>query len=131
MPPLPVVAAVWVLVVAPGPAEPGPVVDVAGAVVVISGTVGRMGSVGTTTGRGTVGTVVLTQPITGGQSSGAAGAAVVNAPAARMPATRTTAPAEMRAAVASRCQRGVGGGEVNASLSLWFRPPPTVVNADS
>jgi hypothetical protein len=68
-------------------------------VVVVTGTVGRVGKV--TPGRGTVGGVVVTQPTTGRQSWGAAGALLVNAPARSRPAAKTNAPPRMRAAVAS------------------------------
>jgi len=78
------------------------VVEPPGAVVVVvPGSVGRVGTV-TVTGRETVGTVVVTQPTTTGrQSCGAAGALLVNAPATKRPAMRIPAPAATRAAVAS------------------------------
>jgi len=95
---------------------PGTVVVVVPiVVVVVPGSVGSVGAV--TPGRETAGRVVVTQPTTGRQSCGAAGALLVNAPATRMPAAKIAAPATTRAAVASLCRRGVGGGEVMASVS--------------
>lgn len=71
-----------------------------------------VGNVGKVTGTETIGTVVVTQPTTGRQSSGAAGALLVNAPATRTPAAQIAAPALRRAAVTSL---GVGRGEVIGS----------------
>jgi hypothetical protein len=90
------------------------VVELPGSeVVVVPGSVGTVGKV---TGTETMGTVVVRQPTTGRQSSGAAGALLVNAPARRMPAAKMTMPALTRAAAESLCLREVGGGEVMASL---------------
>ena len=78
---------------------PGVVVVVVVVVVVL---MGRVGSV--TVGRVTDGTVVVTQPMTGKQSSGAAGTELENAPAARSPVANTAAPASTRPRGPNRVQ---------------------------
>jgi len=113
---------------APGDAVVGVVVlvlIVLAVEVVVGGTVpvavvvpGRVGTV--TPGRGRVVTTVVTQPTTGRQSCGAAGALLVNAPADKTPATRIPAPTTTRAAVASLWRGRLGRREVMASLFFRF-----------
>jgi hypothetical protein len=71
-------------------------------VVVVVVAMGRVGSV--TVGRVTDGTVVVTQPMTGKQSCGAAGTELENAPAARSPIANTAAPASTRPRGPNRVQ---------------------------
>jgi hypothetical protein len=98
-----------------------PTVETVGvAVVVGSGTVGRVGRTGkvVTPGSETVCTIVVTQPTTGRQSCGAAGALLANALATRMPAAKIPLPAMMRIAVPSLWRSGVGRREVMRAASF-------------
>src|SRR5207249_4283329 len=84
---------------------------------VVTGSGGTVGKV--TPGRDTGGKGVVTQPTTGRQSCGAAGALLVNAPARSRPAAQIPAPPMTRAAMARLGRTGVGRREVMASL--FFR----------
>ncbi len=121
---------------APGDAVVGVVVlvlIVLAVEVVVGGTVpvavvvpGRVGTV--TPGRGRVVTTVVTQPTTGRQSCGAAGALLVNAPADKTPATRIPAPTTTRAAVASLWRGAIRTERGHGEPLLSFRGNRTGVN---